>query len=232
MAHAQHPEPDVIDGEGTREMSSTRRDEAVERIIAERVSAIIRTNDQTLAADAMSAAVAGGFRIVEFTLTIPGAIELIARFAKNPELLVGAGTVLTVDQARAAVDAGARFLVSPVCDAELIGEGARLDAATIPGTCTPTEMQAAHLAGADFVKLFPAQADVIDFVRSVLGPLPHLRIFPTAGVSIENFMDVIRAGAVGVGFVRPLFVPDDLARRDFASIEKRAADIVRRLRAE
>jgi Entner-Doudoroff aldolase len=215
--------------EGKRSMSSTRRQQAVDRIIAQKVSAIIRTHDQALAADAMSAAVAGGVRIVEFTLTTPGAMELIARFAENPDLLVGAGTVLTVDQARAAVDAGARFLVSPVCDPVVIGEAARLGAASIPGTCTPTEMQAAHRAGADFVKLFPAQADVIDFVRSVLGPLPHLRIFPTAGISIENFTDVIRAGAVGVGFVRPLFAPDDLARRDFASIEKRAADIMNRL---
>jgi len=176
--------------------------------------------------------VAGGFRIVEFTLTTPGAMALIARFAQNPDLLVGAGTVLPVAQARAAVDAGARFLVSPVCDPEVIGEAARLGVVSILGAWAPTEMQAAHLAGADFVNLFPAQADVIDFVRSVLGPLPHLRIFPTAGVSIENFMDVIRAGAVGVGFVRPLFVPDDLARRDFAAIKGRAADIVRRLGTE
>ena len=210
-------------------MAGGRRQETVERIIAARVSAIIRTSDQSLAGDAMSAAVEGGMRVVEFTLTTPGALELVAQFAKDSELLVGAGTVLTVEQARQAVSAGARFLVSPVCDPVVIAEAGRLDAACIPGTFTPTEMQTAYLAGADFVKLFPAQADVVDFVRSVLGPLPHLRIFPTAGITIENFVEVIRAGAVGVGFVRPLFAPDDLARKDFTSIQRRASDILRRL---
>lgn len=205
-----------------------KKSETVERILVGRVSAIIRTKDQALADRAMSAAVAGGFRIVEFTLTTPGALELIAQFSKRADLLVGAGTVLTVEQARSAVDAGARFLVSPVCDSAVIEEATRLDAASIPGTYTPTEMQRAHEAGADFVKLFPAQHDVIDFVRAVLGPLPHLRIFPTAGVSIENFVDVLGAGAAGVGFVRPLFDPADLAHGEFDAIEQRAADIIRR----
>jgi len=163
--------------------------------------------------------------VVEFTLTTPGAFELIASFAKNPDLLVGAGTVLTVDQARQAVEAGARFLVSPVCDPAVIRAAEALDAAAIPGTFTATEMQAAHAAGADFVKLFPAPADVPAYVRSILGPLPHLRIFPTNGVTIENVVEVLGAGAAGVGFVGSLFAPEDMAARNFDAIRGRAEKI-------
>ncbi len=204
----------------------------MDEIRTRRVSAIIRTHDEKLARDAMKAAVAGGIRMVEFTLTTPGALNLITAFRENRELLVGAGTVLTREQAQDAVKAGAQFLVSPVCDPSVIAEARALDVASIPGTFTPTEMLTAHRAGADFVKLFPAPADVVDFVHSVLGPLPELRIFPTAGVFLDNFIEILEAGAAGVGFVRSLFEPDWLDAKDFSAIEKRARDIMLRYTEE
>ena len=195
-----------------------------------RISAIIRTDDQKLAADAMNAAVAGGFRIVEFTLTTPGALELIAEFAGKPEaLLVGAGTVMTPQQAESAVQAGARFLVSPVYDPEILACTKLLDVVSIPGTFTATEMITAHRAGADLLKLFPAPADVAQYVKSILGPLPFLRIFPTAGVDIDNMCDVLDAGAAGIGFVRSLFAPDDMAAGNFDAIQQRAQAITARM---
>ncbi len=209
----------------------TNRRQTADQIEKRRISAIIRTRDAQLAADAMSAAVAGGFRMVEFTLTTPDALDLISRFAEDGQLLVGAGTVLTPEDANAAVHAGARFLVSPICDPEVISTAAELGAVSIPGTFTPNEMWTAHRAGADFVKLFPSPGDVADYVTAVLGPLPEMRIFPTAGVTPENFCDVLNAGAAGVGFVRSLFDPDDLAEKRFTQIEKRAAHIVDRLRS-
>lgn len=202
----------------------------LQEIVKRRVSAIIRTQDQQLASDAMAAAVRGGFRMIEFTLTTPGALELIADFSTQDDLLVGAGTVLELQQARDAVAAGARFLVSPVCDPEIIAEARRCGVVSIPGTSTPTEMMTAHRYGADLVKLFPAPADVVDFVTAVLGPLPHLRIFPTAGVTVDNFLDVLAAGAAAVGFVRSLFDPADMKPGVFGAVERRAADITRRLR--
>lgn len=198
---------------------------AIER---ERISAIIRTENQSLASDAMAAAVDGGFRLVEFTLTTPGALELISEFSSNTELLVGAGTVMSPRQARDAVAAGARFLVSPIVDREMIAEAGELDVPCIPGAYTPTEMETAHRLGADFVKVFPATAGGVDFVRAVRGPLPHLRLFPTAGVGPDNFLEFLDAGCAGVGFVRPLFAPGDLAKSDFAAIQARAADITHR----
>ena len=201
----------------------------VEEMLRRRVSAILRTNDERLAVQAMQAAVAGGLRMVEFTLTTPKALRLIAEFARDERLLVGAGTVMSRAEARAAVEVGARFIVSPICDPEVIAEAQALGVVSVPGTYTPTEMITAHRAGADFVKLFPAPADIAAYVAAVLGPLRYLRIFPTSGVTVENFVDVLRAGAAGVGFVNSLFVPSELAAGDFAAIERRAADIMRRL---
>lgn len=210
-------------------MISAQRKKLIERIGSLRLSAIIRTRDESLARDAMKAAVAGGFRLVEFTLTTPGALGLIEEFARDANLLVGAGTVLTVEQAQGAAAAGAKFLVSPVCDPEVIAATGDLDVVSVPGTFTATEMVAANLCGADLLKLFPAPADVATYVASILGPLPELRIFPTAGVTAENFARVLAAGAFGVGFTRTLFEPADMESRNFAAIERRAAGMMERL---
>lgn len=177
----------------------------------------------------MRAAVRGGFSMIEFTLTTPGALELIAEFAEDQDLLVGAGTVLSPEQAHEAVNAGARFLVSPVFDPEVVEAARHLDVVSIPGTQTPTEMLTAHRAGADLVKLFPAPADPAEYIAAVLGPLPFLRIFPTHGTTPDNFVTILRAGAFGLAFVKSLFVPQDMAGRNFAAIERRAAAISRRL---
>jgi len=208
----------------------TGRRQIASAIESERVSAIIRTNDQRTAAAAIQAAVDGGFRMVEFTLTTPGAIELIQDFSRREGLLVGAGTVLTLPQARQAVEAGARFLVSPICDPVILTEAAKLDVPTIPGAFTPTEMETAHRLGADFVKVFPAPAGGVSFIDAVRAPLPHLRLFPTAGITPENFLEYLQAGCAGVGFVRSLFEPSDLAASNFSAIRDRAATVIRRLR--
>jgi 2-dehydro-3-deoxyphosphogluconate aldolase/(4S)-4-hydroxy-2-oxoglutarate aldolase len=193
-----------------------------------RVSAIVRAKDRDTAAAAMEAAVRGGFRMVEFTLTTPGALELVADFARREGLLVGAGTVLSPARAREAVEAGARFLVSPVVDPEIIALARRLGVASVPGCSTPTELVTAHRAGADVLKIFPAPADITTFVTQVRGPLPDLKLFPTAGVTEDNFEAVLAAGAFGVGFVASLFQPDDMAGGRFDAIEERARRITGR----
>ncbi len=192
----------------------------VERLGSERASAILRCPSESNARVAMEAAIAGGFRICEFTLTIPNAIGLVREFAAKSGLLVGAGTVLTVEDARAAVDAGASFLVSPVFDPEIVAEAARLGVASIPGCATPTEMLAAHRAGATLLKLFPAQP--ASWIAQTLGPMPFLKIVPTSGVTLENCREHLAAGAYAVGFVNSLFVPQEVACGDAAAIEARA----------
>lgn len=187
-----------------------------------RAIAILRTNDHAIGREALAAAVRGGFRVLEVTLGTPGAIEIIADLARDTQLMVGAGTVLTVEQARAAVHAGARFLVSPVLDLDVVAEAGRLGCVMIPGCATPTELWKAHRAGAPLQKLFPAPAGGPAWLRSVLAPMPFLRIIPTNGVEVENAAEWLAAGAFAVGCVRPLFPPEEMAARAWDSIERRA----------
>lgn len=210
---------------------SARAGEFVEWFGRERASAILRTDIEEAAAPAMEAAIEGGFRVVEFTLTVPGALDRIEEFARRDGLWVGAGTVLSVEDARAAVDRGARFLVSPVVDPGVVEEAERLGVACMPGCHTPTEMWTAHRAGAALVKLFPAPGIGPAFVKAVLGPMPFLRIVPTAGVDESNCADYIASGSYAIGFVAPLFDPADLAAGRYDAIRDRAHRILSRVRA-
>jgi len=191
-----------------------------------RACAILRTTLRAAAAPAMDAAIRGGFRVCEFTLGIPGALDLIAEFAKR-RVVVGAGTVLTAAEAHAAVDAGAKFLVSPVVDDEVIAAAAERRVAMMPGTFTPTEMLRAHRAGARLQKLFPAPGTGPKYVRAILGPMPFLNIVPTNGVDEHNAADWLEHGAFAVGFVNTVFDPDNLASGNYLKIEERARAAIR-----
>jgi 2-dehydro-3-deoxyphosphogluconate aldolase / (4S)-4-hydroxy-2-oxoglutarate aldolase len=196
-----------------------------------RCSAILRTNDREATRPALEAAIAGGFRIVEVTLTTPDALEHISALSERHGLLIGAGTVLTVDAAKEAMAAGARFLVSPVTDPQVITFCRQHDLVSVPGTFTPTEMMTAHRAGADLVKLFPGPSNGPEFLRAVRGPLPFLRIFPTSGVTEENVDAWFQAGAFGVGFVATLFDAEDIKQRRFDAITARAARMLAKVKA-
>ncbi len=205
------------------------REHIKSELLERKISAIIRTDNQKVAEQAMQAAVDGGFRVVEFTLTTPGSLNLITQFRENDDLIVGAGTVMSPTIVQEAVEAGAQFLVSPVCNVDVIKEAEKLDVVSIPGTFTATEMETAHRAGADFVKLFPAPANVAEYIRFILAPLPYLKIFPTSGVNLDNMLDVLQAGAAGTGFVRPLFDPEMIRNKNYDGIRQRAEAIVERL---
>ena len=205
------------------------REHIKSELLERKISAIIRTDDHNVAEQAMQAAVDGGFRVVEFTLTTPGSLNLITQFRENDDLIVGAGTVMSPIIVQEAVEAGAQFLVSPVCNVDVIKEAEKLDVVSIPGTFTATEMETAHRAGADFVKLFPAPANVAEYIRFILAPLPYLKIFPTSGVNLDNMLDVLQAGAAGTGFVRPLFDPEMIRNKNYDGIRQRAEAIVERL---
>jgi 2-dehydro-3-deoxyphosphogluconate aldolase/(4S)-4-hydroxy-2-oxoglutarate aldolase len=191
-----------------------------------RGSAILRTALPQAVRPALQAAIDGGFRLVEVTLTTPDALAHVRWLAQQKGITAGAGTVLTVEDAEAAADAGAAFLVAPVCDPAVIGFCRERGLVSVPGTFTPTEMLHAHRAGADVVKLFPAAPGGPDYVKAVLGPLPFLKLFPTAGVTAENAASFLQAGAFGVGFVGTLFDPQDLAAGRFDAVRQRAARMV------
>jgi len=199
-------------------------DQFLDKLGREKATAILRTHDQEKAALAMEAAIRGGFKIIEFTLTIPGACELIKDFSARGDVTVGAGTVLDTEEAERAVDAGARFLVSPVVDESVIRIASERGVASIPGTYTASEMLQAHKAGATVCKLFPCPYGGPAYVQAVLGPLPFLKIVPTDGVDHHNADAWIAAGAYAVGFVNSLFEPGFIAGSNWEAIEHRAVD--------
>jgi 2-dehydro-3-deoxyphosphogluconate aldolase/(4S)-4-hydroxy-2-oxoglutarate aldolase len=210
-------------------MDTADRFDVIAALGEERCLAILRTRVATGAAAAMSAALRGGFRIFEFTLGTPGALDLVAGFARRDDCIVGAGTVFTEEEARAAVAAGARFLVSPVVDEAVIATARSLGVPMIPGCQTPTEMLRAQRAGAAVQKVFPEQAPAV--LRAILGPMPSLRLLPTSGVDAANAAAYLRAGCFAVGFVGSLFVEEDLVAGRFDAIEARARAMVAAVRS-
>lgn len=203
-----------------------RTDSFLKALRQHRATAILRTNNTQVARQAMQAAVRGGFRVVEFTMTIPSVCELIEEFRQQPELIVGAGTILTIEEARRTVAAGAQFLVSPVWDEPILRAAEALDVPLMPGCATPSEMWHAHQHGAALVKLFPGPPQGPQWVKQTLGPLPMLRIVPTNGVNLENGPEYLKQGAFAVGFTASLFDPGDLSAGRFDVIEARARAMV------
>jgi 2-dehydro-3-deoxyphosphogluconate aldolase/(4S)-4-hydroxy-2-oxoglutarate aldolase len=168
-------------------------------IESEQVVAIVRIDDAREASDAARALVAGGIRVLEFSLAAACSLDAIEAVRDlSGEAIVGAGTVLTVADAQAAVDAGAQYLVAPVVDAELLAWSRTAGVLHIPGAFSPTEIFAASRAGAQLIKLFPAARLGPRYVADVLGPLPHLRLIPTGGIDETNTAEFLNAGAAAV----------------------------------
>jgi len=174
-------------------------DEGLDQLLATGVIAVVRASEATGLATIASALAAGGVRVLEITLTTPGAVEAIAELSRTGAgMTLGAGTVLDARAARSVVDAGARFVVGPTFEPEVVRVCRDRNVLCMPGAFTPTEILAAWRAGAHLVKLFPAAAVGPGFVRDLLGPLPFLRIVPSGGVTLESAGDWIRAGAAAV----------------------------------
>jgi 2-dehydro-3-deoxyphosphogluconate aldolase/(4S)-4-hydroxy-2-oxoglutarate aldolase len=201
-------------------------DEVLHTIKEARAIAILRANDREIGREALRAAIRGGFHVLEVTMSTPGAVDLIRELAEDDRLVIGAGTVLTQDQARSAVKAGAKFLVSPVIDTDIITDAMRLGVVAIPGCGTATELFNAHRFGAPLQKLFPAPHGGPDWLRAVMAPMPFLRVIPTNGVDADNAAAWLAAGAYAVGCVRALFAADDLANKNYDRIETRARTLL------
>jgi len=165
------------------------------------VVAVIRMRDAAKLRAVVNALADGGVRAIEVTMTVPNAVALIRDLAPSlpSTILLGAGTVVDAQTAAAVIDAGARYVVSPVFRPEVIVECHRRGVAAAPGCFTPTEILNAHDLGADVVKVFPATALGPQFIKDVRAPLPQLKLMPTGGVSLDNAGDWIRAGAIAVG---------------------------------
>jgi 2-dehydro-3-deoxyphosphogluconate aldolase/(4S)-4-hydroxy-2-oxoglutarate aldolase len=209
------------------------RDEIVDRLLDSGAVAVIRMTDASRVVRVAEALAAGGLSAVEITMTVPNAIPLIRTVSGElgDGVTVGVGTVTDLDTARRAVEAGARFVVGPVCNDALLQAAQELEVPVIPGAFTPTEVLRAHEAGAAMVKIFPADVVGPGFVKAILGPMPSLRLMPTGGIDASNAGAWIRAGAVCVGVGGALLDRQAIAEGRYEVVTDRARELIRALRS-
>jgi len=202
-----------------------------ESIIDAGFIAIIRMTDISKLMEVVEALKIGGVRCIEITLAVPRAVDIIKRLATSSSgnLLIGAGTILDRKSARQAIDAGAKYLVSPTTWPGMIETCHRHSVVAIPGAFTPTEVSNAWNAGADIVKLFPANAVGPQYITDLRRPLPHLRLLPTSGITIENAGEYIKAGACAVGIGAALTDPTLIGRGDFTTLTEMARRLVQNI---
>ena len=196
------------------------------------VIAIMRaqSSDQLIAAaDAIKA---GGVRVIEVTMTTPGALAVVeeAKARYGQDVLFGAGTVLDAETARAAILAGADFVVAPSLDLDTVALCNRYSMPVMPGCYTPTETVTAWQAGADMIKLFPASVGGPDLVKAIRAPLPQLEIVPVGGVNLDTAADFIRKGAAALGVGSSLVNQKLLDAGDLDELRRRAAALIAAVR--
>ena len=214
------------------------KEDVLRRIREVGIVPVVRASSADEALQAIEAIKAGGISILEITMTVPRAVSVIERVTASygDDVIVGAGTVLDAETARACILAGAQFVVSPALNVETISCCRRYSVAVMPGALTPTEVLQGWTAGADFVKVFPAGAlGGANYIKSLKAPLPQIELVPTGGVSLKTAADFIRAGASALGVGADLVDTKALSEGRADLITERARqfiEIVRAARAE
>ena len=215
----------------------SEREKIVSGIEAEGLVAIVRVRRPELTLPLAKALVAGGIRAVELTMSIPNALEAVRTIDRElgDKILLGVGTVIDDDTCRAAIDAGAKYVISPITRPSLVAAAHALDRPVMLGAYTPTEAQAAHEAGSDFVKIFPADTLGPSYIKSLLAPLPHLKIVPTGGVNLDTMEAYLAAGSAALGTGSALLKKEIIAGENWGELErlaKRFADRMAGLKAK
>ena len=190
--------------------------------------AAVRTDTPEKALKAAGACIDGGFRFVEITFSVPGAEGVIEELCRRRDAVIGAGTVLNINEAELALKAGAAYIVSPNADETVIRFSKEAGAVSIPGACTPTEIYTAHKAGGDIIKLFPfVEIGGLDFLKAVRGPFPFIKYMLCGGVNFENFGMYLDAKASGILVGSSVLKRELVAGEDWASIAGLAGKFVR-----
>ena len=216
-----------------QENQVSEREKIVSGIEAEGLVAIVRVRRPELMLPLAKALVAGGIRAVELTMSIPNALEAVRTIDRElgDKILLGVGTVIDDDTCRAAIDAGAKYVISPITRPSLVAAAHALDRPVMLGAYTPTEAQAAHEAGSDFVKIFPADTLGPSYIKS----LPHLKIVPTGGVNLDTMEAYLAAGSAALGTGSALLKKEIIAGENWGELErlaKRFADRMAGLKAK
>ena len=205
------------------------REEVLQQIRKVALVPVLRATSADIAVKAAAAIEAGGISLLEVTMTVPGAIDVISAVSKSSRgrVIVGAGTVLDAETARACMIAGAKFIVSPALQLATIEVCRRYAVAVIPGALTPTEIVTAWQAGADIVKVFPCGAvGGPKYLAALKGPLPQIELIPTGGVSLSNAADFLAAGASALGVGSDLVDSSAMGRGNFEVITENARKYV------
>ena len=203
--------------------------QVADRIVEIGIVPVIRAASAKQARSAVEGVCAGGIPIVEITMTVPGAVELLATLSRTmgPEILLGAGTVLDAENARRCVDAGAQFIVSPGFDAETVAFANRSNILILSGALTPTEVITAWKAGSDFIKVFPCGCvGGAKYIKALKGPLPQIPMVPTGGVNLKTAPEFIEAGAAALGIGGELISASTLQSGDISEISESARKYV------
>lgn len=209
----------------------------LDRVLDSCIVAVIRAESGELLVDVAEALLAGGVDVMEVTFTVPKAHQVLEKVADKlgKRVLLGAGTVLDTETCRAALLAGAEFIVSPAVNVQVIEMCKRYSKPIMPGAFTPTEVVTAWQAGADIVKIFPSEITGPKYLKALHGPLPHIRLMPTGGVNLETATDFLKAGACALGVGSSLVDPKLVAAGDLKKIEnlaKQYQQLVKEFRAK
>ena len=201
---------------------------SLQRVLDQKIVAVIRAESGDLLVDVAESLLAGGVEVMEVTFTVPRATRVLERVADRigSRILLGAGTVLDTETCRAALLAGADFIVSPAVNVEVIELCKRYSKVVMPGALTPTEVVTAWQAGADIVKIFPSDLTGPKYLKALHGPLPHVRLMPTGGVNLETAAEFLRCGACALGIGSSLVDPKTVASGDLKKIESLARQYV------
>jgi 2-dehydro-3-deoxyphosphogluconate aldolase/(4S)-4-hydroxy-2-oxoglutarate aldolase len=199
-----------------------------DRVMQSGIVAVMRARSGELLVDVAEALLAGGVDVLEVTFTVPGAVRVLERVADRlgDRVLLGAGTVLDPETARAAMLAGAEFVVAPTVNLDVIRLCRRYEKLIMPGALTPTEVVSAWEAGADIVKIFPADLGGPPYLKALRAPLPQVRLMPTGGVNLETAADFLRAGACCLGVGGSLVESQAVQQGNLQRIESLAAQFV------
>jgi 2-dehydro-3-deoxyphosphogluconate aldolase/(4S)-4-hydroxy-2-oxoglutarate aldolase len=204
------------------------KEEQLRRVLDCGIVAVVRSPDSQQLVEACRALADGGVTVVEITMTVPDALQVLARVrqALGDRVLLGAGTILDAETARAALLSGAEYLVAPNLNPEVIRVCRRYSKLVMPGAFTPTEILTAWEAGADIIKVFPADVLGPAFIKAVRAPLPQVRLMPTGGVDLTTAADFLKAGACCLGVGGQLVEPRAVAERNFDRIRELARQYV------
>ena len=207
------------------------REEVRNKILERKVVAVVRMKNSSQLLKVIEAIKIGGVSGIELTMTIPNAIQAIETADKEfgDDILLGVGSVTDKQTALDAINAGAKFVVSPIYKAEVVQAVIDKNIVVIPGCFSPTEIQTAYEQGADFIKIFPADNLGMSFIKSIKAPLPHLKVIPTGGVNLENAIDWINAGASAVGIGSALVDNKAIEREDYKTLTENSKKLCENL---